>query len=241
MTAPYRLLDLYCGGGGCSVGYARAGFEVTGVDLHPMPHYPLWKVHQGDALDVLDDEEYVRSFDAIHASPPCKRFTAMHTRVCDGGPSCTHLDLLTPTRERLERLGIPYVIENVVGAPMLHDAITLCGTMFGLGFEHPQLGRAVLKRHRLFESNVPTLAAPGPCSCKGRPTVGVYGDGGKWTRIAPGGGGVKVSGQDAADALGVHWTAYQPVLSQMIPPRYTEHLGRQLVAHLDTVRARIPA
>lgn len=28
-----RLLDLFCGAGGCSVGYHRAGFDVTGVDM----------------------------------------------------------------------------------------------------------------------------------------------------------------------------------------------------------------
>jgi 23S rRNA G2069 N7-methylase RlmK/C1962 C5-methylase RlmI len=27
-----RLLDLFCGAGGASVGYFRAGFAVTGVD-----------------------------------------------------------------------------------------------------------------------------------------------------------------------------------------------------------------
>jgi len=28
-----RLLDLFCGAGGCSVGYHQAGFDVTGVDI----------------------------------------------------------------------------------------------------------------------------------------------------------------------------------------------------------------
>jgi DNA (cytosine-5)-methyltransferase 1 len=226
VTSRPRLLDLFSGAGGCSVGYSRAGFDVTGVDLHPMPHYPFMDVHQGNALDALRDREFVGQFDAIHASPPCKKFTAMHARVCDGGPRCTHRDLLTPTRELLEDIGKPYVIENVEGAPMRHAAVTLCGTMFGLAW-----GGAVVKRHRLFESNVP-LTAPRPCACRGKPTVGIYGAGGAWTRIAPGGGGVKVAGQDAADAMGVDWTAYQAVLSQMIPPAYTEHLGRQLIAHI---------
>jgi DNA (cytosine-5)-methyltransferase 1 len=191
-----------------------------------MPQFPYWDVIQADALDVLADEPFVRSFDAVHASPPCKRFTAMHARVCDGGPACRHLDLLTPTLARLDELGLPYIVENVEGAPMGANVVTLCGTMFGLG-----LGGSVLKRHRLFLSNVP-LSPPRPCSCKGRPVVGVYGDGGAWTRRTPGGGGVKVSGADAARVLGVDWTTYQPALAQMIPPAYTEHLGRQLLAYL---------
>lgn len=47
-----RLLDLYCGAGGCSVGYHRAGFEVVGVDIEPQPNYPY-------ALDWFDRVDWV--------------------------------------------------------------------------------------------------------------------------------------------------------------------------------------
>jgi DNA (cytosine-5)-methyltransferase 1 len=129
--------------------------------------------------------------------------------------------MLFATLAALERLGVPYVVENVAGAP-LSDPLILCGSMFGLGTPD---GR-VLKRHRLFASNIP-LAAPGRHACAGLPTVGIYGTGGAFTRTIPGGGGNKVSGPDAAKALGVDWTTYQPALSQMIPPAYTEFIGGQ--------------
>lgn len=35
-----KLLDLYCGVGGASVGYAKAGFEVHKVDLKHGKRYP---------------------------------------------------------------------------------------------------------------------------------------------------------------------------------------------------------
>ena len=63
-----RLLDLYCGAGGCSVGYHRAGFEVVGVDIEPQPNYP-YKFIQMDAIEFLKTQD-LSQFDVIHASPP---------------------------------------------------------------------------------------------------------------------------------------------------------------------------
>lgn len=212
-----RLLDLFCGCGGGAMGYARAGFEVVGVDLAKQPDY-LWEFHQADALRYPLD-----GFDVIHASPPCKvhsllRYTPKPAALFD-----INEDLITPTRERLRQAGLPYVIENVPDAPLLNP-VTYCGSSFGL----------LVRRHRLFESNLP-LTAP-PCDHASQPVVlGVYGTGGPdYGRAARGGGGgVKVSGQEAADALGVNWTTDQRRLSQAIPPAYTAHVGRQLMKTLS--------
>lgn len=227
MTRP-RLLDAFCGGGGGAVGYHRAGFDVVGIDIAPMPTYPYLDLIQGDALVWLRDREFLADFDVLAASPPCKLYTTMRAR---SNKVPEHLRtkyddrLLAETRRLLIASGKPYVIENVVGAPVRSDLI-LCGSMFGLGVDD-----AILKRHRLFESNVP-MPAPPPDACSGRRVVGVYGTGGAWTRTAPGGGGVKVSGPEAAAALGVDWTTSQDVLSQMIPPAYTEWIGRRVLEHL---------
>lgn len=217
-----KLLDLFCGAGGCSAGYVRAGFDVVGVDIAPMPHYPYSDVIQGDAMLYLADRDFLSEFDVVHASPPCQAYSALRTRH----RGREYADLVAPVRRALQRWGGPYVIENVEGAPLLNPTV-LCGSMFGLGF-----GESVLKRHRLFETNFPVAAAPGPDACRGRSVVGVYGTGGAWTRTAPGGGGVKVSGADAAAALGVDWTYHQPVLAQMIPPAYTEHIGKSAIGAL---------
>jgi DNA (cytosine-5)-methyltransferase 1 len=218
-----RLLDLFCGAGGCSVGYHRAGFDVTGVDIVPQHRYPFLDLAQDDAMLVLADVDYCRTFDAIHASPPCQLYSATHSRWSDRD----HPDLIGPVRAALIEIGRPYVIENVVGAPLIAPVL-LCGSMFDL-----TLDGAVLKRHRLFESSVPLIAPADRCA--GRPVVGVYGTGGAWTRTAPGGGGVKVSGAVAARLMGIDWTDHQAALAQAIPPAYTEHIGRQLFAALERV------
>jgi DNA (cytosine-5)-methyltransferase 1 len=212
------LLDLYSGAGGAAMGYIRAGFEVVGVDLRPQPHYPGSFI-EGDALEVL--HELLRlevPIAAIHASPPCQRFstiTLMHP-----GAAEAHPDLVAATRAALVASGLPYVIENVPRAP-LHNPVTLCGTMFGLGASGMEL-----RRHRAIESNV---AIWPPASCHHRlPAVGVYGN--------PGGSSKRDrrrfgSAADWREAMGVDWMS-SAELAEAIPPAYTEHIGRALMEAL---------
>lgn len=130
-SRPRRVLDLFCKAGGAGYGYYLAGCEVTGVDIEPQPRYPF-RFIQADAMTFPLD-----GYDLIHASPPCQVYseTAKVT-------TREHPDLVGPVRERLIESGIPYVIENVVGAPLI-DPIMLCGAMFGLR----------VYRHRLFETS----------------------------------------------------------------------------------------
>jgi hypothetical protein len=216
MTRRPILWDLFCGGGGTSVGYSLAGFDVIGVDVIRRPDYPF-PVILADATTID-----LSAAAAVHASPPCKLWTiarkVAQSRLTLFDP---WEDLLTPTLERFADLSIPWVVENVPGSPMPADSVTYCGSSFGL----------LVRRHRLFASNI-RLDAP-PCRHEDQPLVlGVYGTGGDWKRTAPGGGGEKVSGERAARALGVDWTIHQPSLSQMVPPAYTRHIGTQLLEHI---------
>ena len=205
------LLDLFCGAGGCSMGYHRAGFRVVGVDINPQPHYPFEFI-QADAMTFPLD-----GFDAIHASPPCQKYSV----ICKGmGTTDGRPDLVAETRVRLEGSGVPWVIENVEGAPM-HFPLLLCGSMFGLR----TAAGLWLRRHRLFETDRLIL---GPqCRHEKGLSIGVYGNGtNKWHREKL---GRNITAEEQREAMGIDWMP-RKWLSQAIPPAYTEWIGRRLIA-----------
>lgn len=222
-----KLLDLFCCDGGAAVGYARAGWEVVGVDIAPHPRYPF-EFHQADALTYP-----LEGFDAIHASPPCQRYSvSRHTH------SHVHPDLVAPTRARLLASGLPYVIENVIGAP-LRAPIMLCGTMFDMTIEDGDGTPLFLARHRLFESNV-WLTIPLGCRCldfkdRGYRVGGVYNGGAKSiVRADRVGAGYTPKPTVAAKLMQIDWMTYAG-LTQAIPPAYTEWVGTQLLTALEKV------
>ena len=173
-----RLLDLYCKAGGCSMGYSHAGFEVVGVDIEPQPRYPFEFV-QADAIEYVTAHGH--EFDAIHASPPCQRYSTMtkgrwQDRVIE------HPDLIAPTREALKVVGKPYSLENVEGARKeLVNPVMLCGTMFDLKTK----GGSQLRRHRYFELSFPINFLVPPCQHLKGSVIGVYGGGQNPARKIP--------------------------------------------------------
>lgn len=219
------LLDLFCGGGGASAGYAHVGFRVVGVDIEPHPRYPFEFVQAG-ALTVLDDLLAHRTIAgyglhdiaAIHASPPCQRYSAMSR--CRPGLADTYPDLIAPVRERLLHTGKPYVIENVEGAPLRAD-LMLCGSMFDCVTTWEPYGHVGLRRHRIFESNVP-LTAPKPCN-HALPSVAVYGGGPSAHKKLKG----KGHAQAQREVMGIDWMT-RGELNESVPPCYTGWIGLQL-------------
>jgi DNA (cytosine-5)-methyltransferase 1 len=223
-----RIVVLGCGAGGSSTGYHRAGWEVVGVDFLPQPNYPFEFI-QADALTFLGDwndqtpNEWFEAcgtsvFAAIHASMPCQRWTAYKRR----GEHVRHReDLVTPLRPLLEATGLPYVIENVPGAPLV-SPVRLCGSSFGLD----------IRRHRLFETNwplqglacdhswqTPRFPAATNRAAMSRRTIeiGVY----------------RIPLERQKEAMQVDWSVTLHELSQMVPPAYTEHIGHQLAAYVE--------
>jgi hypothetical protein len=214
-----RLLDLYCGLGGAAMGYHRAGFEIMGVDINPQPDYPFEFV-RADAIEFLWWVN--REFDAAHASPPCQASSAATKGNRARGRTDDHIDLIPETRAALDQHGVPYVIENVQGSALRRD-LTLCGEMYGL--------RVI--RHRYFELGGWTMPQPAHIPHRGRvsgwrhgvrydgPYLAVYGD-----------GGGKATVEECREGLGIDWSWDRAQLVEAIPPAYTEHIGRQLLAYL---------
>ena len=212
-----KLLDLFCSAGGAAMGYARAGFDVVGVDIEPQPNYPFAFV-QADALRPPFD---LRDFDAIHASPPCQAGLAgLGALNRSLGRAYDHEDLVPQTRELLIASGVPYVIEQPMKGARLRAPFVLCGSSFGLP----------IHRHRQFESNVMLLA---PACEHDRLTEAKY-----WTGYRPGGVTrlskvVQVYGNGGGrehwgPALGIDWMTPDE-MTQAIPPVYAEWIGRGLI------------
>lgn len=230
-----RLLDTYCKAGGATKGYQRAGFYVVGVDIEPQPRYCGDEFIQADALEYI--AAHGHGFDAIHASPPCQRYSAMTKGIWQDRIE-SHPDLIEPTRELLQKIGKPYVIENVEGARAeLVNPILLCGTMFGLQTRHG----SQLRRHRYFELSHCFFLVP-TCRHNKSSVIGVYGGGQNPARRRPATIGVwghaggssnrdnliSFGTDDRREAMGIDWMVGDE-LSEAIPPAYTEFIGKQLL------------
>jgi hypothetical protein len=220
----YKLLDLFCGAGGATKGYQRAGFYVVGVDIKPQPHYCGDEFHQADALDFP-----LEGFDAYHASPPCQAYMDCNSH---GLKPTKHPRLIEPIRELFLKTGKPFVIENVHKAP-LKARLMLCGTMFGL--------RVI--RHRYFEASFPLPLSPFTCNHWGSVARGVfiavYGRGGKGPRTPKGRIPYPLNPQCSKhEAMGIDWDMTDKEINDAIPPAYTEYIGKHLMQYMESSQLR---
>ncbi len=218
------LLDLYCKAGGATKGYQKAGFYVIGVDIEDQPNYCGDEFIKSDAIQYLQTHD-LSNISVIHASPPCQAHTRIKSlaraRNYDNYPD--HKDFILKTRKLLIQIGKPYVIENVVGSPLINP-VSLSGTQF------PNL---YTQRKRLFESNYELKEPPDkPLKKKTPPAGWGFGEDGFISICGSGG----VQGMNAKQiplywgfALGgIDWMT-RAELAEAIPPAYTEFLGKQLI------------
>jgi DNA (cytosine-5)-methyltransferase 1 len=210
------LLDIGCRQGGAARGYQNAGFFVIGVDVEYQPRYAGDEFVQADGLKIL---EHVAGgglvcgdrVQAVHTSWPCQGYSDTQVIM-----NREHPKLIEPGRELLEATGLPYVQENVKGAPLINP-VELCGSMFGMR----------TYRHRLFEANWILTAPEHPAHLRrqikmGRPVA----DGDFYQAV-----GNFSNVQYARTDMGVPWMTREGI-RECIPPAYAEHVGRQLIMQL---------
>jgi len=205
-----KVLDLFCGAGGASMGYHLAGFEVTGIDIKSGKRYPF-TYRRMSVLDLKPED--LQEYDLIHSSPPCQTYSVTKNLRIAQGKSTNKQDLIEPTRELLIASGKPYIIENVIGAPLI-DPIRLCRSSFNLK----------VRRHRLFESNFNLQGSKCDHKTQGRP-IGVYGS---LNDEIPNGGKTATTIGEAREAMGIDWMIWTELV-EAIPPIYTKYLGDQWV------------
>lgn len=222
-----RMVDVCCCGGGASIGYHRAGFCVTGVDIDPQPRYPF-KFVQADALHYLDHHAHEYAVGA--GSPPCQAWSPLNAYN-----KLNYPELIAPVRDRFVNAGLPYVIENVESARSeLVDPIMLCGPMFGLN----------MYRHRLFESSIGMESPAHPphlhlCSRNGylptshTPFMSIHG--GKHSRAWQKAACLEMGLPHlvaAPEAKGSEMKVAIREICEAIPPSYTHYTGKFLMNHL---------
>lgn len=235
MTTKPELLDLFACEGLGSEGYAQAGFDVSAVDndknrLKYNPH--KWLVE--DAYRVLEREG--KTFDAIHASPPCQGYSRGNAMN-----ETTWSRDIPKVREALEATGKPYVIENVVDAGYdMIDPVRLCGCMWDLKTVDTDNIVIHMERARLFETNW-NLTPPGKCEGEGQPrwnhpshewVGGAYGGARRdkyEARYIRKGGYVPPDMHVLKALMGVEHKVTWKGLFEGLPPVFTRHVGSQLI------------
>ena len=144
-----KVIDLYCGIGGASIGIKMAFPEadIWGYDILDYEGiYPFF-FHQEDIIqfDKLPEGDF------YWASPPCQSYS-ISTEKQRRYEGKTYPDLVEFTRETLLQTGKPFVIENVIGSPLIREKTTILR-----GHNFPDLRD--IRRPRKFEVhgfNVPT-------------------------------------------------------------------------------------
>ncbi|MFE0023390.1 hypothetical protein [Amycolatopsis sp. NPDC059021] len=196
-----------------------------GVDIQPQPNYAGDEFIQGEAVALAP--VLVSHFRpaAVVGSPPCQAFSNLNAYN-----QLSYPNLIPALRARFEETGLPYVIENVPGAKeWLTDPVTICGGSLGLP----------LIRHRLFETGGGfTLAPPAH-----RPHQRCVRNGSLPTAKAPwmsihGGKHSRAWLEAAKKAMGMPWVSKDTAtgireVCEAAPPAYGEHIGRQLMTHLQ--------
>lgn len=214
------ILDFHCGGGGAAMGYHREGFDILGIDHKKKRNYPFPQIKVDIPTFIRETPiEWFQEFDLIHTSPPCQKYTRAAKLAPSQGNKVSEIDHIQLMREFLIRTEVPYVIENVEGAPL--NGVKICGSSFALR----------VRRHRIFEANFPIKSLKCQHQEQGKP-VGIYGSMGDTVQGTCSKTGAYVIGgstakdiEEAQNAMGIDWLGWSD-LKESVPPFYTQHIAK---------------
>ena len=238
------------------MGLHRAGYEVVGVDAAvnvktkapgcPSRIKALTKYYPFDLIigDALNPPVRLEDFDLIWASPPCQRYTMVfrgREKLQERYP-----DLLPPTRALLEGSGVPYIIENVPGAPIRADVV-LSGAMFGLdivrrrhfecsGFTPPFALQQQHYKKTVSDGTLSTVAGAGANNAWNvrRKAEKRLGKATKWRNLPEElKNRLREKNTAAAwrEAMGIDWMT-RDELREAVPPAYAEFIARAAIEAL---------
>jgi len=150
-----KVLDLFCGAGGLALGFKKAGFEVTGVDISDCAGSTFELNRAGKFIKADLSRESIRErCEVVIGGPPCKPWSAVNTQK----RGKNHGDYLLVARflEHIERLAPKmFLMENVpslAGDPILQthiDKLSRQGySVTGQCVRYSDYG-APISRHRL--------------------------------------------------------------------------------------------
>lgn len=208
-----KIIDLFCGIGGAAIGIKKAfpEAEIIGYDIRDYSEqYPFNFIQK----DITKFKEPPQA-DLYWASPPCQSYS-VSTEKQRRYEGKSYPDLIKFTRDLLSKTNKPFIIENVIGSPLIKEKTVI---LRGHYFE----GLRDMRRPRKFETHRFKAKKP-------KKLVKIF----PYYRLISGGGGwiregepiIRMSVEEANSRFNVNGKNMWEV-AQIVPYHYSKYICEQ--------------